>query len=68
MRHSGGIAVMKPPDLARVILDLGARWFDARASVREEEPRQLHAHWSPESRSWRYHVHSEDDSAAPPRQ
>ena len=56
---------MKPPDLARVILDLGARWFDARASVREEEPRRLHAHWSPESRSWRYHVHSEDDSAAP---
>ncbi|HKF16748.1 MAG TPA: hypothetical protein VKF14_06100 [Candidatus Dormibacteraeota bacterium] len=59
---------MKPQDLARVILDLGARWFEARASVRESERQQLHAHWNPVSRSWRYHVHSEGDGAALPRQ
>ena len=59
---------MKPRDLTRVILDLGARWFEARSSVREKESRQLHAHWSPVSRTWRYHVHSEDDEAISPRE
>jgi len=54
--------------LARTILDLGARWFDARAAARERSRPELHAHWDPASRDWRYHVHSEepvqDDDAA----
>ncbi|HKA50716.1 MAG TPA: hypothetical protein VKK19_14090 [Candidatus Dormibacteraeota bacterium] len=57
---------MKPQDVARVILDLGARWFEARAGVQEEQRRQLHAHWSPVSRSWQYHVHSERDETISP--
>ena len=60
---------MTPQDLGRAILDLGARWFDARAIARERERPQLHAHWDPASRDWRYHVHPdegprEDDDVA----
>lgn len=59
---------MNAQEVARLILDMGARWFDVRASIREREGPQLHAHWSPVSRSWQYHVHSEEDEAAAPRQ
>ncbi len=59
---------MNAQEIARLILDMGARWFDVRASIRARERQQLHAHWSPVSRSWQYHVHSEDDEAAAPRQ
>lgn len=43
---------------ARALRDLGARLFDLRSGSRAAERQELHAHWNPEVRDWRYHVHS----------
>lgn len=44
------------------MLDLGARWFRARAGLRKEDRQTEHGHWDRANRSWRFHAHSDEQS------
>ncbi len=62
-----GVIAMIGEDLGKrlkrgSILDLGARWFRARAGLREEgQGSAEHGHWDPSQRSWRFHRHSAEE-------
>ena len=46
------------------LLDLGARWFEARAERREPPPLGEHGHWDPAIRDWHYHIHESESRRA----
>lgn len=41
-------------------MDLGVRWFRARAGRRAAPVLGEHGHWDPTRRDWRYHTHESE--------